>query len=54
MKLKRHVHAFAASLFAFFGMATLASAAPPEPTPVGKNGMFTGTSYQNDVSLPLY
>ena len=54
MKLRKHVHAFVASLFAFFGLATLASAAPPEPVKVGKNGMFTGTSYQNDVSLPLY
>src|SRR4029077_20076774 len=54
MKLRKYVHAFVASLFAFFGLATLASAAPPEPVKVGKNGMFTGTSYQNDVSLPLY
>jgi hypothetical protein len=54
MKFEKHVYALVASTFAFFGMATLASAAPPEPTPVGKNGMLTGTSYQNDVSLPLY
>ena len=51
---QKHIRALVASLFAFFGLATIASAAPPEPTPVGRNGMFTGTSYQNDVSLPLY
>jgi uncharacterized repeat protein (TIGR01451 family) len=41
------------SLLALAGMSTL-SAAVPEPKPVGDNGMFTGYSYQNDVSLPLY
>jgi uncharacterized repeat protein (TIGR01451 family) len=51
---QKHLHAFVASLFAFFGLASIASAAPSEPQRVGKNGMFTGTSYQNDVSLPLY
>jgi uncharacterized repeat protein (TIGR01451 family) len=50
----RYASAFAASLLSLFGFATLASAAPAEPVAVGKNGMFTGTSYQNDVSLPLY
>ncbi|MET0230229.1 MAG: hypothetical protein ABW186_04785, partial [Rhodanobacteraceae bacterium] len=51
---QKHIRAIVASLFAFLGSASIASAAPPEPQPVGRNGMFTGTSYQNDVSLPLY
>ena len=52
MKLKKQICIFAVSLFALAGV-TLASA-QQGPTPVGRNGMFTGTSYQNDVSLPLY
>src|SRR6185312_8329236 len=57
MKLKMHVYAFIASMLAFVGMATLASAAQSptqNPVRVGKNGFMVGASYQNDVSLPLY
>ncbi len=56
MKVMKHVGWFVASALALGGMATSAVASPADQDPiaVGKNGMFTGTSYQNDVSLPLY
>jgi uncharacterized repeat protein (TIGR01451 family) len=56
MKLKKHVGLFVASLVALGGMATLAVASPADQDPiaVGNHGMMMGTSYQNDVSLPLY
>jgi uncharacterized repeat protein (TIGR01451 family) len=56
MKLKKHVCVFAASMLALAGMVGIASASPADQDPiaVGNNGMFTGMSYQNDVSLPLY
>jgi len=53
MKLTKHPLVFAASLLALGVASTLAHAAQ-EPTPVGNNGFMTGTSYQNDTSLPLY
>src|SRR5690242_8299830 len=56
MKLMKHVGAIVASMLAFGGAATVAVASPAtqDPIAVGNHGMMMGTSYQNDVSLPLY
>lgn len=56
MKLKKHVGVIVASMLAFGSAATVAVASPAtqDPIAVGNNGMLMGTSYQNDVSLPLY
>ena len=55
MKLMKHV-ALVASMLTLGSVATVAVASPAtqDPIAVGKNGMMMGTSYQNDVSLPLY
>jgi hypothetical protein len=48
--------ALVASMLTLGSVATVAVASPAtqDPVAVGKNGMKMGTSYQNDVSLPLY
>ncbi len=55
MKLMKRI-ALAASMLTLGSVATVAVASPATqgPIAVGKNGMSYGTSYQNDVSLPLY
>jgi uncharacterized repeat protein (TIGR01451 family) len=55
MKLMKHV-ALVASMLTLGSLATVAVASPADQDPiaVGNNGMLMGTSYQNDVSLPLY
>jgi uncharacterized repeat protein (TIGR01451 family) len=55
MKLMKRV-ALVASMLTLGSVATVAVASPAtqDPIAVGKNGMKMGTSYQNDVSLPLY
>ena len=55
MKLMKHV-ALVASMLTLGSVATVAVASPADQDPITVNnsGMMMGTSYQNDVSLPLY